>query len=105
MAQVLWPNEDPIGKRLRRGGMDADANAPWLTVVGVVGRVKQYALDERDSRIAMYHPHTQAGSRAMNVVVRGDAPEGLAAAAVAEIRAIDRRSAGLQHEDDGAACR
>ena len=36
MAEALWPNEDPIGKRLRRGGMDADANAPWLTVIGVV---------------------------------------------------------------------
>ena len=70
MAQVLWPNEDPIGKRLRRGGMDAADDAPWLTVVGIVGRIKQYALDERDSRIAMYHPHTQVPSRAMNVVVR-----------------------------------
>jgi predicted permease len=89
MAQVLWPGEDPIGKRLRRGGMDADANAPWLTVVGVVGRVKQYALDERDSRIAMYHPHTQTGSRALNVVARGDAREGLVAAAVNQVRAID----------------
>ena len=28
MAQVLWPDEDPIGKRLRRGGMDAAADAP-----------------------------------------------------------------------------
>ncbi len=89
MAQVLWPGEDPMGKRLRRGGMDADANAPWLTVVGVVGRVKQYALDERDSRIAMYHPQTQTGARALNVVVRGDAPEGLVAAAVNQVRSID----------------
>jgi predicted permease len=89
MAEVLWPGEDPIGKRLRRGGMDADANAPWLTVVGIVGRVKQYALDERDSRIAMYHPHTQVASRAMNVVVRGDAVEGLAATVVKEVHRID----------------
>jgi predicted permease len=89
MAQVLWAGDDPIGKRLRRGGMDADANAPWLTVVGVVGRVKQYALDERDSRIAMYHPQTQTASRAMNVVARADAPAGMVAAAVGQVRAID----------------
>jgi predicted permease len=89
MASVLWPSEDPIGKRLRRGGMDTDASAPWLTVIGVVGRIKQYTLDERDSRIAMYHPHTQAGSRAMNIVVRAAAPETLAAAAAGAIRAID----------------
>lgn len=89
MAQVLWPGEEAIGKRLRRGGMDTDASAPWLTVVGVVSVIKQYTLDERDSRIAMYHPHTQTASRAMNVVIRGETPEGLTAAAVKEIRALD----------------
>ena len=47
MARQLWPNGDAIGKRIRTGGIDASANAPWLTVVGVVGRVKQYTLDAR----------------------------------------------------------
>jgi predicted permease len=90
MARVLWPDEDPIGKRLRRGGMDAAADAPWLTVVGVVGRIKQYTLDERDSRIAMYHPHTQNPSRAMNVVLRAATdPAAIATPATAVIRAID----------------
>jgi predicted permease len=89
MAGVLWPNEDPIGKRLRRGGMDAAANAPWLTVVGVVARIKQYTLDERDSRIAMYHPHTQSPTRSMNLVVRAAAPGTLAAPAAGAIRALD----------------
>jgi ABC-type antimicrobial peptide transport system permease subunit len=70
--------------------MDSDANAPWLTVVGVVGRIKQYTLDERDSRIAMYHPHTQNPSRAMNVVVRaGTEPAALTSAATAAVRALD----------------
>jgi predicted permease len=90
MAGVLWPNEDPIGRRLRRGGMDSDANAPWLTVVGVVGRIKQYTLDERDSRIAMYHPHTQNPSRSMIVVVRAETePAALTSAVSAAIRALD----------------
>ena len=44
MAQVLWPNEDPIGKRLRAAAW-TPRDAPWLTVVGIVGRIKQYALD------------------------------------------------------------
>ena len=67
MAQQLWPNQDPIGRRIHYGGVtDKD---PWETVVGVVGRVKQYTLDS-DSRIALYLPQTQYPTRAMNVVLR-----------------------------------
>ena len=58
MAQQLWPGEDPIGKRIRTGGFDVTPDTPWMTVVGVVGRVKQDALDA-DSRIALYLAHTQ----------------------------------------------
>jgi predicted permease len=87
MAQQLWPNQDPIGRRLHTGG--ADATTPWLTVVGVVGRVKQYTLDG-DSRIAMYFPHPQYAVRAMNVVVRSTQdPVTVAAAVRREIRELD----------------
>src|SRR6185295_13928650 len=89
MARQIWPNGDALGKRIRAGGIDASATAPWLTVVGIVGRVKQYTLDG-DSRIALYFAHTQVPSRAMNVVVRttGD-PAALAAAASREVRTLD----------------
>jgi len=89
MASRLWPNQDPIGKRVRTGGMDANPDAPWMTVVGVVGRVKQDGLDS-DPRMAMYRAHAQVTSRAMNVVIRGGSdPARLAAAATAEIRRVD----------------
>jgi predicted permease len=89
MAEQLWPNGDAIGKRIRTGGIDANPNAPWITVIGVVGRVKQDTLDS-DSRMAMYLAHAQYGSRAMNIVLRsGSDPAGLAAAARQEIRGID----------------
>ena len=68
MAGELWPGQDPIGKRIRFG--DRESTSPWLTVVGVVGRVKQYSLDA-DGRIALYLPHTQSGARAMYIVVKG----------------------------------
>jgi predicted permease len=89
MAQQLWPNEPAIGKRIRLGGIDAQASAPWLTVIGIVGRVKQYTLDG-ESRIAMYSPQTQVIGRGMNVVLRtvGD-PAALTAAVRGEIRALD----------------
>jgi predicted permease len=86
MAEQIWPGESAVGKRLRIGG--GDPNAPWTTVVGVVGRVKQYALDS-DSRIAMYVAHTQFPTRALNIVLKGASPEGLAAPVCAEIRAFD----------------
>jgi putative ABC transport system permease protein len=89
MARQIWPNESALGKRIRAGGIDASATAPWLTVVGVVGRVKQYTLDG-DSRIAMYLAHTQVTGRAMNVVVwTAGEPAGLASAAVRVVRSLD----------------
>jgi predicted permease len=87
MANQLWPNADPIGKRLRTGG--SDSTTPWLTIVGVVGRVKQYTLDA-DSRIAMYFPHEQFSVRAMNIVLRTDAdPAALTGVVKREIEAMD----------------
>ena len=68
MAQQLWPGQDPIGKRLHFGGIN-ETDSPWITVVGVVGRVKQYTLDA-DSRIALYVPQMNYMTRAMNVVMR-----------------------------------
>jgi predicted permease len=87
MAQQLWPGQDPVGKRVRLG--DSRSDAPWRTVVGVVGRVKQYGLDS-DPRIALYVPHAQSGARALYVAVKsgGDA-QGLAPAIRAAIRELD----------------
>jgi predicted permease len=87
MAAQLWPNADPIGKRIRYG--DLASTAPWRTVVGVVGRVKQYMLDA-DSRIACYQPQTQSPSRALFVVVKSQAdPAALATAVKTAIHAVD----------------
>jgi len=87
MAQQLWPNQGPIGRRIHFGGItDKD---PWETVVGIVGRVKQYALDS-DSRIAMYLPQSQYPTRAMNVVLRSGAdPAALTSAVKQQIHEID----------------
>jgi len=39
----IWPNEDPIGKRIQLGGRHEDR--PWAEIVGIVGDVHQYGLD------------------------------------------------------------
>jgi predicted permease len=87
MARQLWPDQNPIGQRIHYGGVSD--NEPWETVVGVVGRVKQYTLDA-DSRIALYRPQTQYPTGTMNVVLRtGTDPAALTSAVKQTIRALD----------------
>lgn len=43
LAGRLFPNEDPLGKRIRPG-----RSGPWLTIVGVVGNVKNAGLNSSD---------------------------------------------------------
>jgi predicted permease len=44
MARQYWPNEDPLGKQLRRG-----SQSPWATIVGVVGHIRFTQLVGDDS--------------------------------------------------------
>ena len=87
LARDLFPDTDPIGKRLKFG--DAASTSPWETIVGVVGTVKQYALDA-DSRIALYRPLTQTGARSLFVVAHTDAdPSALMTQATQVVRSLD----------------
>jgi predicted permease len=91
MADELWPGQDPVGKRIRTGGFDVTPDTPWMTVIGVTGRVRQYTLDGDEPRIAMYHWHKQRPSRALNVVIRSATsdPAILAPAARQVVRTLD----------------
>jgi putative ABC transport system permease protein len=87
MAQQLWPNEDPLGKRIKWGDLTAEQDT--CTIIGVVGRIKQDALDT-DSRIAFYAPQGQFISRAMNIVLRTNTdPSALASAVNHELHELD----------------
>jgi predicted permease len=44
LARRFWPEEDPVERRIRRGG--PDSKAPWSTVVGVFGDTRQSSLTE-----------------------------------------------------------
>jgi putative ABC transport system permease protein len=57
-AQDFWPNQDPIGKRLKFGRADGDS--PWLQVVGVTRDIKEAGLNE-PTRYEVYCPYLQSG--------------------------------------------
>jgi predicted permease len=82
-AQRFWPDTDPVGKHLW-----FDPKKP-ITIVGVVGVVKQYGL-ETDGKIATYFPQLQQPDQRLFLAVRtsSDAP-GLSSAVVSQIHAID----------------
>lgn len=91
MARTYWPGEDPVGKRL---GLDPQQGAVrWLTIVGVVGDVRQMGLDVAP-RPEFYVPHRQFDAQPWfaprDLVVRtvGD-PADLVAAIKREIHAVD----------------
>jgi predicted permease len=87
MARTYWPGADPVGRRLKVGGPEDET--PWVTVVGVVGGVKQYALDT-DSRVTIYYPHGQNPSGTMYVAARTPGDAGVLAASLArEARAVE----------------
>ena len=66
-ARTLFPNQDPIGKHIQIGGRHDDKE--WITIVGVVGDVQQYGLDQ-PSNMAAYIPLAQDLSFGYNVAVR-----------------------------------
>ena len=84
MAKRFWPRESPVGKRVRNG-----SRAPWMTIVGVVGTVKQYGLDQ-DLRMVVYFPQAQAAFNRLYLVARTvQDPAALAASMVREVHAVE----------------
>ncbi len=93
MATKLWPGQDPIGKRIKRGDRE---DIPWLTVVGVVGDVRQAEIEE-SPRPQAYVPMEQAGIYDMALVIRTSGDTGtMASAARQAIRRIDPDQPVLQ---------
>jgi putative ABC transport system permease protein len=73
-ARVLWPGQNPLGKRLKFSPDDS----LFKTVVGVVGDVRQRSEDERAA--AVFQPHAQNSVQTLTLVIKtsGD-PAALAA--------------------------
>lgn len=57
LARKYWPGEDPLGKRISFES-DGQNNRRWREIVGIVGHVRQKAL-EGESRGQYYVPYSQ----------------------------------------------
>ena len=87
MAKTYWPGEDPIGKRIHRGG--TRSTRPWSTIVGVVGHVRYRTL-EAQSRVQLYWPYAQDPVPYISLVVRTPLePRSLAVEIQRKVLAID----------------
>jgi predicted permease len=90
-AERYWGNESPLGRRVRI----FSANGPWYTVVGVVGNVRDRALDQSEDAI-LYCPLLPAredprwSPRDIALVARAKGDAAAVAAPVREaVRALD----------------
>ena len=86
MAEVLWPGDNAVGKRILVG---TESREP-LEVVGIVQTGKYRTLAE-DPKPYIYYPMTQRRPAMMSLVMRTNVdPRGLVGAVRKEIQNIDR---------------
>jgi putative ABC transport system permease protein len=80
LAREYFPNEDPVGKRVRWA---RNPTVQWITIVGVVGDVKHFGLDLPELP-GLYSPYTQIPpwKRWMTFVARTQADPASMAAAI-----------------------
>jgi predicted permease len=91
MAETLYPNEDPIGRLIKRGG--AMSTNPWMTIVGVATHVKNQGLDA-EGRVQLYmplfqRPFTQPLRNTYLVARTGSNPTAVAGAMRAAVAEAD----------------
>jgi putative ABC transport system permease protein len=88
MVRQYFPNEDPLGKRIRWA---RDKEIHWITIIGVVGDVKHFGLDLPEQP-GLYSPYPQAPpwKRWMSLVARTQSdPAGMVQAVKQQIWKID----------------
>ena len=105
-ARRYWPGfegiQDVVGKRVKLG---PDANAPWLTIVGVAGDAHNFGLDA-DPRSEVYIPYQQNPDSRMRVVMRTSVePHSLVGSVRETVGSVRSGLAGRAGHDDGRTAR
>ena len=93
-AKQEWPDQDPIGKRVKPSGMDRAADhEPWYTVVGVAGNVRGQTVTGpfRETYYFDYRTRPSYRTQYSRYVVKSSLPATAIAPLIRrEIAAIDR---------------
>jgi putative ABC transport system permease protein len=91
LARQFFPNEDPIGKRIKPGINTIEGDKTTMReIIGVVGDVRNRSLDTAPKQ-AYYVPQTQVPFDQMVMVVKTlDDPHNLISAATKQVSAMDQ---------------
>jgi predicted permease len=88
MARREWPGQSAVGQRLSFGPGE-DGQPEWLEVVGVVGNVRQYGVDQEPVPTT-YVTHSASPTQPLTVMIRAAAePASVAGSVRAALQAID----------------
>jgi len=88
-ARRFFPNEDPIGKRIKTGG--PDSQRPWVEIVGVVRSTRNRGPEvEPQPEFFANIRQVGGGNQLFLVVKTGTNPYGVLDAVQGEVAALDR---------------
>jgi putative ABC transport system permease protein len=88
MAKRFWGEQSALGRRIKTGRPDETDN-PWMTVVGVVGDVREKGLDV-EAEFTTYLPHATNAWNSMALVARTRGEPAALTSAVRElVRQLD----------------
>jgi predicted permease len=88
VVRRFWPNQDPIGKRVRSGPPVPQNTSPWLTIIGVVPEVKYRGLPNNPTADPdLYFPAMDRSPQSFVIRTSVD-PETIVPAVRAAIRSV-----------------
>jgi putative ABC transport system permease protein len=90
LARQYWPTEDPLGKRIRVN----NNNAPWCTIVGIVGHVMHSSLASDSGKGVYYFSLLQRSIPGATIAVKTSGDPNLMAGIIRDaVRAADPHQA------------
>jgi len=90
LAREIFPDENPVGKRITFGGTNTDGQPRWFEIVGVVANVRSVELREAPTA-ELYFSSQQDLWPAMSLVVRSSVePSSLSASVRQAVNEVDR---------------